>query len=119
MDPYTATVNAINSMAASPRVHVHTNALQAAVDFILSLRVKKIPVPDVGPSPDGGVAMSWTFEGPRGDIEVDVVFLDLRRIEYREGFAARDGFLSDLVLDDEEDLRGRLLKAWESAEQVV
>jgi hypothetical protein len=109
-DAYDAAVVAINKMEHAPRVRVDKRAREAASEFIRSLRWRKIPVPDVGPAPDGGVGMSWEFATPEGVLEIDAVVLDWCRVEYREGFAEREGFLEESKLD-ETQLRERLLRA--------
>ena len=119
MDAYDATAIAIARMDQVPRFGVDKRAREAAIQFVGSLRRFNIPVPDVGPSPDGGVAMTWTFDPPGGKLEVDVVFLDWHRMEYREGFAERDGFVEETMLDDEEQLRKRLLRAMDTAQHVA
>jgi hypothetical protein len=117
-DPYQATIRAINAMERAPRVRVDKRAREAAVDFIASLQRRKMPVPDVGPAPGGGIAMSWSFDTDAGELELDVVFLDWHRVEYREGYAERDGFVEEAVLD-EAQLRERLQRAMGAAQPVA
>lgn len=123
-DPYTATIRAIEDMGSlerrTPRLRVDKNAVAAARHFVGLLRSKNMPVPDVGPSPDHGVAMSWSFETPKGSqFEVDVVIRDWKRIEYREGFAERDGFEKELTLGDTDEVRERVLRAMQTAQRVA
>ena len=114
-DPYDAALRAVDWLEyfepQGSAMAVDKRAREAARTFAESLRASGIPVPDVGPSPDGGVAMSWVFPTAAGDVEIDVVFLDWRWMEYREGFAERDGFTEEAVLADAQELHSRLLRA--------
>ena len=119
MEPYSATVLAIDRMENMPNGgHVEKSARQAAASFIWTLRNRRLPVPDVGPSPDGGVAMAWTFKTPEGELEIDAIFLDWARVEYREGFSERDGFLREAIID-EAALIERLFHAIDSTQHVA
>jgi hypothetical protein len=124
-DAYAEAASAIARMeyidrgGRAPAIRVEKRAREAAIEFIESLGRLNIPAPSVGPSPDHGVAMSWTFNTPEGELEIDVVFLDWYRIEYREGFAERDGFSEQTILDSLQQLRERLLRAMDAAQHAA
>ena len=113
---FEAAVLAIGRMDYGP-MRVDKRAKEAAIEFLQGLQRRNaaVPAPDVGPSPDRGVGMAWLFATSEGELEIEVVFLDWGRIEYREGFAERDGFVEQTMLDDPEQLHERLARAARAA----
>ncbi len=94
-----------------PRFVMDKGAIQAATDLISMLRTHHLRVPKIGPSPDGGVGMSWVLGTREGrPLEIDAVVLGLDTIEYREGFADADGFRVDTILRSIKELNQRLLE---------
>jgi hypothetical protein len=113
-DLYDKAALAIDQMrkGMAPRFVMDKGAIQAATDFISMLRTHHMRVPKIGPSPDGGVGMSWVFGTREGrPFEIDAVVLDWNTIEYREGFADADGFTVDTILRSTKELQQRLLEA--------
>ncbi len=116
-DAYDQAYSAIQAMrkSAPAPLKPEQSAINAASNVISLLREKHLGVPRIGPSPDGGVGMSWELTSGGRVLEVDAVVLDWGKIEYREGFADADGFRVDTVLPDIKDLSVQLVKVLQAA----